>query len=301
MKLFSFIFLNFSHGQEWCTVQRAAELCKNDSDMQYRQCLGRLFPLWFDYRSTRILAEFGCWSGDTSTNPNSRCTNDRKSACWYEHKARKTACPCGNGQDGCGSGDWCRGKSNSILLTREGDPETLIFSHVMNPAGSEDHFGHDKIYSGAANWNIKSNRFSCSFQLGDRMFIVGGEGSTYGYDSYELQFAPPQWIAKVGSQTVYYLLRNWYMILITILSWKNFQTYQSDSKKEVAMLILQPTQWYALQNITKEQVMLEENAIILKTEKLTIQQDIFNMTIIEEKWSKHLFILAKIACLWLVE
>ena len=68
----------------------------------------------------------------------------------------------------------------------------------MNPAGSEDHFGHDKIYSGAGDWNIKSNRFSCSFQLGDRMFIVGGEGSTYGYDSYELLFAPPQWIAKVG-------------------------------------------------------------------------------------------------------
>ena len=183
MKLYPFLFLQFSHGQEWCTVQRAAELCKNDSDFQYRQCL----------------QEFGCWSGDTSSNPNSRCTNDRKSACWYDHQARKTACPCGNGQDGCGNGDWCRGKSNSILLTRESDPETVIFSHVMNPPGSEDHFGHDKIYSGAGDWNIKSNRFSCSYQLGDRMFIVGGEGSTYGYDSYELLFGPPQWIAKVGS------------------------------------------------------------------------------------------------------
>ena len=67
------------------------------------------------------------------------------------------------------------------------------------------------------------------------------------------------------------------------------------------MLILQPMQWYALQNIIKEQAMLEENAIIPLTEKLTIQQDIFNMTITEEKWSKYLFILAKIACLWLVE
>jgi hypothetical protein len=66
----------------------------------------------------------------------------------------------------------------------------------MKPGGSEDHFGHDKIYSGATEWNIKSNRYSCSFQLGDRMFIVGGQGS-YGYDSYELIFAPPQWIAKL--------------------------------------------------------------------------------------------------------
>jgi len=66
----------------------------------------------------------------------------------------------------------------------------------MNPPGSEDHFGHEKIYSGANDWNKKSNRFSCSFQLGDKMFIVGGEGS-YGYDSYQLQFAPPQWIAKL--------------------------------------------------------------------------------------------------------
>ena len=66
----------------------------------------------------------------------------------------------------------------------------------MNPATSEDHFGHDEIYSGTDGWNIKSNRFSCSFQLGDRMFIVGGEGS-YGYDSYELVYAPPQWTAKL--------------------------------------------------------------------------------------------------------
>ena len=70
----------------------------------------------------------------------------------------------------------------------------------MNPAGSEDHFGHDKIYSGAGDWNIKMSQMSCSFQLGDRMFIVGGSGSTYGYDNYELLFAPPQWIGKVGSQ-----------------------------------------------------------------------------------------------------
>ena len=72
----------------------------------------------------------------------------------------------------------------------------------MKPGGSEDHFGHDKIYSGDTEWNIKSNRYSCSFQLGDRMFIVGGQGS-YGYDSYELIFAPPQWIAKVGSEINY--------------------------------------------------------------------------------------------------
>ena len=70
----------------------------------------------------------------------------------------------------------------------------------MNPPGSEDHFGHDKIYSGAGDWNIKMSQMSCSFQLGDRMFIVGGSGSTYGYDNYELLFAPPQWIGKVGSQ-----------------------------------------------------------------------------------------------------
>lgn len=71
----------------------------------------------------------------------------------------------------------------------------------MNPAGSEDHFGHDKIYSGAEDWNLKNNRFSCSFQLGDRMFIVGGNGYTdQGYDNFELLFGPPQWIAKVGSQ-----------------------------------------------------------------------------------------------------
>ena len=69
----------------------------------------------------------------------------------------------------------------------------------MNPAESQDHFGHDEIYSGNDGWNVKSNRFSCSFQLGDRMFIVGGEGS-YGYDSYELVYGPPQWTAKVGSE-----------------------------------------------------------------------------------------------------
>jgi len=73
-----------------------------------------------------------------------------------------------------------------------------FFSHVMNPAGSEDHFGHDKIYSGAEDWNLKNNRFSCSFQLGDRMFIVGGnEFTDQGYDNFELLFGPPQWIAKL--------------------------------------------------------------------------------------------------------
>merc|ERR1719312_872386 len=196
MKLYPFLFLNFSHGQEfpdlelgrngigqeWCTVQRAVHLCRDDSDMKYRQCL----------------AEFGCYGGDITTNPNSRCTQERKSACWYEHQFRRDDCPCGRGVDGCGSGDWCRGKSNSILLTREGDPETVIFSHVMNPAGSEDHFGHDKIYSGAGDWNVKMSQMSCSFQLCDRMFIVGGSGSTdQGYDNFELLFGPPQWIAKL--------------------------------------------------------------------------------------------------------
>ena len=43
MKLFPFLFLNFSHGQEWCTVKRAAQLCNDDSDLQYRKCLGKLF------------------------------------------------------------------------------------------------------------------------------------------------------------------------------------------------------------------------------------------------------------------
>ena len=85
------------------------------------------------------------------------------------------------------------------MITREGNPKLVTFSHVMNPSGSEDHYRKDEIYSGAEQWNIKNNRFSCSFQLGDRMFIVGGEGS-YGYDSYELIMAPPQWIGKAGLQ-----------------------------------------------------------------------------------------------------
>ena len=151
-----------------------------------------------------ILAEFGCYASDTSSNPSSRCSNDRKSACYYEQQARKKECPCGNGQDGCGYGNWCHAaKSNTILITRESDPETLIYTHVMNPAESQDHFGHDEIYSGNGGWNVKSNRFSCSFQLGDRMFIVGGEGS-YGYDSYELVYGPPQWTAKVGSEISFF-------------------------------------------------------------------------------------------------
>ena len=56
MKLYPFLFLNFSHGQElsgdlelarngigqeWCTVQRAVHLCRDDTDLKYRQCLGK--------------------------------------------------------------------------------------------------------------------------------------------------------------------------------------------------------------------------------------------------------------------
>lgn len=145
---------------------------------------------------------------------------------------------------------WTRWMWNRKLLSRKvtfnsshtSDPETLIYSHVMNPPGSEDHFGHDKIFSGADGWNIKSPRFSCSFQLGDRMFIVGGEGS-YGYDSYELLFAPPQWIAKVGSKKIFYFYNvKRDELFCETFSWKNFQIYQSDSKMVCAMLTVLPTQ-----------------------------------------------------------
>ena len=87
------------------------------------------------------------------------------------------------------------------MITREGDPELVTFSHVISPSGSEDHFRHDKITSGADDWNSKpyNNPHSCSLQLGDRMFIIGGEYANSS-DNQELVFAPPQWIAKVRYQ-----------------------------------------------------------------------------------------------------